>query len=405
MNPVPWFASERLSREALEFRRSLLDAGVSVKNDTLNAVDALAKELRRAHLLDKIVYFNGFAGESPTGALYPQIDPNGYGVATNNNFTADDFSERPESKAGEVVFSPGDAITNGGYSTFNTTATGFDAALTPSGTARANFPAIGSEFVNVKGSVYQISFDIVVNSGQDPGLDIVYLGGGTDQIRSPGNLPSGHYDITFTASSGANSDSARLRFETILDVADYEVTNLQVTRVSVPPGAKGDGSTKYLELPFSPDDVGATGGLGVYILEDDSTEGISYMGSTETGTPTAIHILQRVSGPLQRGFYTDVGNIAAASDAATGLLLIDRSSTSSLKLYREGVEIASEGTTASAVLSTENYHVGGRNENGSPGTYSNARFGSALAFKTLSAAQHATLSTIVTRFQERLGRV
>lgn len=203
--------------------------------------------------------------------------------------------------------------------------------------------------------------------------------------------------------SNLNAALVKLKYSNIATSAS--AVNFVSGDFSEATGLLGDGATKHLDLHYTPANLmTALVGLASYNREDTTGASIRYaigvndladnylLGSNNPATACAGYIAGPVAAlpatPYTKGFY-----------------YVDRSSSSNLKLYRDGVEIGSNSATVSLSNPGINFFAFARNNNGGgAANYLNTR----VAFLAITTSMPVELREVFYRcvqtLQVNLGR-
>jgi hypothetical protein len=152
-------------------------------------------------------------------------------------------------------------------------------------------------------------------------------------------------------------------------------------------------------------------------LTDANTHASYYSRTNRTGfevTPMGIRInsdaelrLQWYSGTFYLSMYDVNSRINVSQSDGRGLFLGSRTASNSLKMYRNGSQIGSTGTTSGGAnfsSLTNSIYIGAINVGNSPIAYSNISFGFSSIGSGLTDTDTSNLYTAVQAFQTTLGR-
>ena len=129
------------------------------------------------------------------------------------------------------------------------------------------------------------------------------------------------------------------------------------------------------------------------------------IGASNTGSTQIISIYGRFSGNA----LADTGNyltsrISAAVADSLGLYTITRTSSSNLRLYKNGTEIGSNTTTDTASLPTEKINIAAVFLSGAYQQFGQRETAFASIGSSMTATEASALYTIVDLYQKRLSR-
>lgn len=169
-------------------------------------------------------------------------------------------------------------------------------------------------------------------------------------------------------------------------------------------GVTGNGTSSYGNLNFSPATAYGSqdnASLAVYIQNDVVDVNQTDIGTVSTSPTRIIRINSRVGSATQ--VYLN-GSVSSAATTATsaGFTFINRTSSSNIAHYKNGVFVAND-TNTSTSLAANNIYILASNQDGSPGVFSTRTMSFWWIGATLTGTQAANLSTRVNALMTSLG--
>lgn len=175
-------------------------------------------------------------------------------------------------------------------------------------------------------------------------------------------------------------------------------------------GLSGNGSNKYLVLPFSPAGFASSNNLGIGFWELDASAvtgtRVAY-GAFQVGLASNYFAFRQATSVVD--YYSDTTlhpAHATSTPPSNGFWYGERASSTSLKLYYAGSAIATDSNVNSTGLTSLASNLFALNDGGSPANYWPGRMGSFVAVSgSLGDAQVAQLNTIISDFLTAAGRI
>ena len=171
-------------------------------------------------------------------------------------------------------------------------------------------------------------------------------------------------------------------------------------------GFTGNGSNGYGNLNWNPATQGVnyiqdSAGVDLYITTNvnESKEDIGCNDGTNY-----ITMRSRGSDFIYNNLNTSNLNFLTANTDSRGLISIDRSSSTVVKNYRNGVQVGSNGSKASTTIPSRNIYLGCSNGNGTATNFATKTYAYVGFRNSFNATEMATLYSIIQTFQTSLSR-
>lgn len=195
---------------------------------------------------------------------------------------------------------------------------------------------------------------------------------------------------------------------------NLKANQFNITWVNAPTqsanGVNGNGTTQYGRcVGLTSTVTGALMGLGVYVKTVDAVSNFSRMfGATNAGQ-TSFQSVERVNLATfesERAFNGAAANnaISASVPARNGMWHANRTSSTNLQLYRNGVSQVTQAAADGGVLAAHDIFILGLNQAETPTELSTATIAFAAVNQGLTAPETLAFYNIVQAFQTTLGR-
>ena len=165
-------------------------------------------------------------------------------------------------------------------------------------------------------------------------------------------------------------------------------------------GLTGNTSNKYLDIGVQ--STGATGGYGFYLRATvPSVASRSLMGASDA---TDNYFVQQNITPNYGGRFGKTTVATVAATIPVGSLHVDRSSSTRLDLYQNGVSVANSTTSTTPAPIAQSWFVFARNASGTPTQFTAGPMSAYWVTDTLSSAEALAFHNALQAFQTALGR-
>ena len=205
---------------------------------------------------------------------------------------------------------------------------------------------------------------------------------------------------------GASLSGATAPLREIITLTTATAVNFVDADYSEATGLTGNGSTKYLNLNFNANALAATGHIAFYQRNDDVQTGNRWMMGANDGTTQFILGALAGGGPSNRtdGSWGAGVSATAATQITRGFYMLQRVSTTDLKIYRNNTQIATSAVNTAHTTPNQNFYAWARNNTGVAADFNNCT-GSFLSIGAqLSTQERADYYAIVQTLQINLGR-
>ena len=206
--------------------------------------------------------------------------------------------------------------------------------------------------------------------------------------------------------AAADSQAARINW---IAPGTYTLVAQNSPTFTTDRGYMGDGSSAYLKTGVDPSTTAKfqqnSGSFGLYARQVDTLGSYRRDGGSENGA-TSLLSLNSGSAADKIGFNNNAASGATYyyGSNPTGLRAVNRSSSSAFDCYVAGSSVQNKVASSVAPSAYEIYLLAA-NVSGSANNISNAQISFWFVGASLSAAQHASLNTIVNTYLAAVGAV
>lgn len=169
-------------------------------------------------------------------------------------------------------------------------------------------------------------------------------------------------------------------------------------------GITGDGATGYFDTGIPQSLVGATGGYCFYKRTSGTGDNKSPMGVSETSDNNRFYFTNNYDFGQKYGSFGDNELAVEAGAPGQGLWAINRSGSTNIQLYLNGVSLVTNTNSTPFSNIAFNFYLLAQNDAGSAAGFDATNLAFAAIFDSFSPSFMADLNTIVQAFQTARGR-
>jgi hypothetical protein len=168
-------------------------------------------------------------------------------------------------------------------------------------------------------------------------------------------------------------------------------------------GIAGNGSTKYVDSNYAASNFPANAHISVYLREDVPTPTQYLVGANNAGA-TEIAGISATAATQTSAFLGKTNGATEVASPVKGFLYAERTSPTSLILYRNNVQIGNSAINTAVAYPAMNFYIGARNNAGAASSLGNKKISFASFGLPLTAQQRSDFYNIVQAFQTNLSR-